>query len=396
MATGYDVIIIGAGAAGLMCAMQAGQRERKVLLLDHSAKIGEKIRISGGGRCNFTNLHTTPANFLSQNPDFCCTALSRYTPQDFIALIEKHDIVYHEKKLGQLFCDGSSQQIIDLLVSECRQANVSMQMEASINAVEYKGGQYSVKTNRGDYNSLSLVIATGGLSIPKIGATSFGYEIAKQFGLNIIPTRAALVPLTFQNDMLEFCKELTGISVEAAVSHGKASFAEGLLFTHRGLSGPSILQISSYWQTGEAIEINLAPEVDALSILKDRKQQTPKQEVQTTIAEILPKRLAQSICTLHHCESGRGRIAEIGDKRLTALADNVNRWQIKPNGSEGYRTAEVTLGGVDTTQLSPQTMEAKNQPGLYFIGEVVDVTGHLGGFNFQWAWASGFAAGQNI
>ena len=310
--------------------------------------------------------------------------------------MEKHGIAYHEKKLGQLFCDGSSQQIIDMLVNECRAANVTIQMETSITAVAKNTHGYTIQTSRGNYTCASLVIATGGLSIPKIGATSFGYEIAKQFGLNIIPTRAALVPLTFQNDMLEFCKELTGISVEASVNHQQASFSEDLLFTHRGLSGPSILQISSYWQEGEAIEINLAPAIDAFAVLKDSKQHRAKQEVQTTVAEILPKRLAQSICENHRCESGRGRIAEIGDKRLTALADNINRWQIKPNGSEGYRTAEITLGGVNTTQLSPQTMAVINQSSLYFIGEVVDVTGHLGGFNFQWAWASGYTAGQAV
>lgn len=391
MAFDYDVVVMGAGAAGLMCAAIAGQRQRRVLLLDHAKKIAEKIRISGGGRCNFTNIHTAPENFLSQNPDFCRHALGHYTPHDFIVLVEKHGIAYHEKKLGQLFCDHSSQQIIDMLLTECRSGQVNLHIESSISAIEKITDGYCLQTSRGPFTCASLVIATGGLSIPKIGASPFGYEIAKQFGLNIIPTRAALVPLTFQNDLLEFCKALTGISVEASVCHGKTSFAEGLLFTHRGLSGPSILQISSYWQEGEAIEINLAPGEDPLALLKDRKLYT-KQDTHTVLAEILPKRLAYSICEQ---QQTLGRIAEISDKKLAVLANAVNRWRIIPNGSEGYRTAEVTLGGVDTTALNPQTMETRHQPGLYFIGEVVDVTGHLGGFNFQWAWASGFAAGQH-
>ncbi len=387
----YDVIIIGAGAAGLMCAIETGKRGQRTLLLDHSAKIAEKIRISGGGRCNFTNLHTKPENFLSQNPDFCRSALSRYQPKDFIALVEKHGIAWHEKKLGQLFCDQSSQQIIDMLLNECNAAGARLQMETTITAIEYANSLYQLKTSGGDYTCQSLAIATGGLSIPKIGATPFGYHVAAQFGLNMIPPRAGLVPLTFQNALLERCKELSGLSVEATVTCGKITFAEGLLFTHRGLSGPSILQISSYWQEGQDIIVNLAPGTNMAEWLKDQKRSNPKQEIPNALAEILPKRLAQSICDEQNCH---GRLTECPDRQLMNLAAAVNDWRIRPSGTEGYRTAEVTLGGVDTRELSSKTMEAKNQPGLYFIGEVVDVTGHLGGFNFQWAWASGYAAGQ--
>ncbi len=386
----YDAIIIGAGAAGLMCAIEAGKRGRKVCVLDHSKKLAEKIRISGGGRCNFTNIHTTLKNFLSQNPDFCRSALSRYTPRDFVALVEKHGIAYHEKKLGQLFCDDSSQQIIDMLLSECADTGVEIKTNFKISSVE-KREKFLINS---DYCCNSLVIATGGLSIPKIGATPFGYDIAKKFGLNIIPTRAGLVPLTFEDALLARCKELTGLSVEEAdVKHQKTTFSEGLLFTHRGISGPSILQISSYWKDGDDISIDLTPGTDALKFLKDRKQNNPKQEIQTALSDLLPKRLAQSICDDLKFE---GRLADQPDKKLFTLADHVNRWAVKPAGSEGYRTAEVTLGGVDTNELSSKTMETKKFSGLYFIGEVVDVTGHLGGFNFQWAWASGHAAGQFV
>lgn len=391
MHTNYDVIIIGAGAAGLMCAIEAGKRGRRVWLIDHSAKTAEKIRISGGGRCNFTNLYTKPENFLSDNPDFCRSALSQFTPRDFIALVERHCIKWHEKKLGQLFCDESAQQIIAMLLDECRAAQVEIQMETVINGVEHFADEYCVKTNRGEKTCRSLVIATGGLSIPKIGATPFGYKIAEQFGLNIIAPHAGLVPLTFQNALLERCKELSGLSVEADVIYQKIKFSEGLLFTHRGLSGPSILQISSYWQGGQEIIVNLAPDLDVLNFLKDKKRAHPKQGIPNAVAEILPKRLAQSICD---AENMQGRLADCADKKLGVLAAAINHWRIIPSGTEGYRTAEVTLGGVDTKEVSSKTMEAKNQPGLYFIGEVVDVTGHLGGFNFQWAWASGFAAGQ--
>lgn len=393
MRMSYDVIVIGAGAAGMMCAIEAGKRGRKVWLIDHAEKIAEKIRISGGGRCNFTNLHTGPKNFLSGNAHFCKSALSQYTQQDFIALVQKHGIDFHEKKLGQLFCDESAQQIIDMLLAECRAAGVTLEKETSIEQVDAIEGGYRIKTNRGEQTCFSLVVATGGLSIPKIGATKFGYDLARQFGLKIIETRPALVPLTFQSALLERCKELSGLSVEASVSCGNTSFSEGLLFTHRGLSGPSILQISSYWKEGDEIIVNLAPHIAALSFLKDRKKAHPKQDIQTITGDIVPKRLATSICEDAKIE---GRIADLPDKALQTLATAINDWRIKPSGTEGYRTAEVTLGGVDTIELSSKTMESKKQPGLYFVGEVIDVTGHLGGFNFQWAWSSGYAAGQHV
>lgn len=389
----YDVIVIGAGAAGLMCAIEAGKRGRKVWLIDHSDKIAEKIRISGGGRCNFTNIHTTPKAFLSQNQHFCKSALSQYTQQDFIALVQKHGIAFHEKKLGQLFCDFSAGQIIDMLLEECRAAGVILQTETSIEETTALEKGYRIKTNCGEASCESLVIATGGLSIPKIGATKFGYDLARQFGLNIIETRAGLVPLTFQSTLLERCRELSGLSVEAEVSCSQTCFSEGLLFTHRGLSGPSILQISSYWQEGQEIVVNLAPAVDAFSFLKENRRTHPKQDIQTIMGDIVPKRLAVSIC---EAAAAAGRIADLSDKALQTLASAVNDWRIKPSGTEGYRTAEVTLGGVDTDELSSKTMESKKHKGLYFIGEVVDVTGHLGGFNFQWAWSSGYAAGQYV
>jgi predicted Rossmann fold flavoprotein len=389
----YDVIIVGAGAAGLMCAIEAGKRGRKVWLIDHSSKIAEKIRIAGGGYCNFTNLHANPRNFLSENEHFCKSALTQYTQQDFIAMVERHGIAFHEKKLGQLFCDESAQQIIDMLLEECRNAGVHLQNETTIEKIDPLEGGYQVHTNRGVQICESLVIATGGLSIPKIGATKFGYEVARQFGLNVIETRAGLVPLTFQAALLEQCKALSGLSVEATVSCGKVSFSEGLLFTHRGLSGPSILQISSYWREGQEIIVNLTPSIDAISFLKDRKKTQPKQEIQTALSELVPKRLALSMCERANLS---GRMADIPDAQLQQLALSINEWRIKPSGTEGYRTAEVTLGGVDTNMLSSKTMEAKKQPGLFFAGEVIDVTGHLGGYNFQWAWSSGYVAGQNV
>lgn len=389
----YDAIIIGAGAAGLMCAIEAGKRGRKTLVLDHATKIGEKIRISGGGRCNFTNIHTAPSNYLSKNPHFCKSALKQFTQQDFIDLVKKYNIAFHEKALGQLFCDERSQQIIDLLLEECKDANAKIQMETTVYEIKKDDDTYHLKTSHGDKTCTSLVIATGGLSIPKIGATKFGYEVAKQFNLNVIETRAGLVPLTFQAKLLDLCKNLSGVSVDAIVSFGKTSFREALLFTHRGLSGPAILQISSYWQEGQDITINLAPDTNVFELLKEKKNSHPKQDIQTTISEILPKRLAQSLCEEHAIT---GRIADLSNKKLQVIADGINAWQVRPSGTEGYRTAEVTLGGLDTNELSSKTMECKNQPGLFFIGEVVDVTGHLGGFNFQWAWSSGYVAGQNV
>jgi len=387
----YDVIIVGAGAAGMMSAIEAGKRGRKVLLVDHSKKIGEKIRISGGGRCNFTNIHTEANKFISQNPKFVISALNQYTQNDFINLIKKHNIKFHEKKLGQLFCDESAQQIVDLLLLECENANVTLKKEIMITDIGKKEEQYFISTNSNQYYSDSLIIATGGLSIPKIGASNFGYEVAKKFNLDIIETLPALVPLTFSEKILGICKELTGLSVEAVVSFKKTFFEEGMLFTHRGLSGPSILQISSYWKLGDNININLTPKLNIFKSLEEKKKLNPKQDIGLIISEILPKRLAQIICKENEVS---GNICELSSKKLKQLSDSINTWVINPTGSEGYRTAEVTLGGVNTNELSSKTMMVKKHPGLFFIGEVVDVTGHLGGYNFQWAWSSGFVAGQ--
>jgi len=387
----YDVIIIGAGAAGMMSAIEAGKRGRKVLLVDHYKKIGEKIRISGGGRCNFTNLHTDPSKFLSQNPKFVKSALSQYTQNNFIDLIKKYEIKFHEKKLGQLFCDSSAQQIVEMLLKECELANVTIKKEFIVNNVEKENGQYIISSVDETYSSQSLIIATGGLSVPKIGATSFGYELAKKFDHNIIETLPALVPLTFNEKILEMCKELTGLSVEAIVSFNKTLFQEGMLFTHRGLSGPSILQISSYWKEGDNIKVNLSPKLNVYQFLEEKRKLNPKYDIGNIISDILPKRLAQIICSENNVT---GNISEISNKILKQLSDGINTWIINPTGSEGYRTAEVTLGGVDTKELSSKTMMSNKHKGLFFIGEVVDVTGHLGGYNFQWAWSSGYVAGQ--
>ena len=389
----YDVIIIGAGAAGLMCAVQAGKRGRSVLVLDHAQKVGEKIRISGGGRCNFTNLHVSPENFLSENPHFCVSALSRYTPADFIALVDAHGIAWHEKTLGQLFCDGPAQQIIDMLLAEAGEAGVTIQSATAINGVTKKADGFHLDTDHGAYNSRSLVVACGGPSIPKIGATGFGYDIARQFGLNVITPRAGLVGLTFDDDLCAAMKKLAGVSQDVSVSCGKARFREALLFTHRGLSGPAILQISSYWSKGQEIAIDLAPGVDVFALLKDAKQRQPKQSPASVLADLLPKRLARAMAGETNAPDQQQRLADIPDRKLQELARTINDWRVTPKGSEGYRSAEVTVGGVDTNELSSKTFEARKMPGLYFIGEVTDVTGHLGGFNFQWAWASGFAAG---
>ncbi|AJD50357.1 MULTISPECIES: NAD(P)/FAD-dependent oxidoreductase [Thalassospira] len=390
-----DVLVIGAGAAGLMCAIEAGKRGRSVVIVDHSAKPAEKIRISGGGRCNFTNLHASPENFISQNKRFCVSALKRYTQFDFIDLVNRHDIAWHEKTLGQLFCDESSFQIIDMLLDECDAANVELRLNTEIsNIIRRDDAGFDVTTRTGaQWTCQSLVVACGGLSIPKIGATGFGYQIARQFGIDIVPTRAALVPLTFDPDMRADLGQLSGISVDAIVQCHKKQFREGLLFTHRGLSGPSILQISSYWDEGDAITVNLNPEEDAFDLLKSAKAESPKQAVHNVLSRILPNRLAQMITARHGLDRP---IGETGDKALRLLATDVNQWSVMPQGSEGYRTAEVTLGGVDTNALSSKTMECRDVPGLYFIGEVVDVTGHLGGFNFQWAWSSGWSAGQVV
>ena len=388
-----DVVVLGAGAAGLMCAIEVGKRGRSVLVIDHAKRAADKIRISGGGRCNFTNLHTSPANYLSENPRFAVSALKRYTQHDFLELVERHNIAWHEKTLGQLFCDDSAQQIIDMLLGLCHQAGVRVQLETSLTTLSKPDDHFNIGTSRGPVRAKSFVVACGGPSIPKMGATGFGYEIAERFDLPVVSPRAALVPFVFDNTMRERSKHLAGVSVDAVVSFGKTKFREGLLFTHRGLSGPSILQISSYWEEGKDIRVNLLPDTDVFEALKAAKSQQPKQDLRTALSNLLPKKLAQHIAELHGLS---GRLADTSDKVLRKAGLAVNEWMVKPVGTEGYRTAEVTLGGVSTKALSSKTMEASGVPGLYFIGEVVDVTGHLGGFNFQWAWSSGYAAGQYV
>ena len=389
----FDVLIIGAGAAGMFAAAEAGKRGRSVLIVDHAEKPGEKIRISGGGRCNFTNVHASAKQFLSQNPHFCISALKRFTARDFIKRVDARGIAYHEKTLGQLFCDGSAQQIIDMLTDDMAAAGVEMRLETQVFDIAKTGSGFHVRLSSGPVECQSLVIATGGKSIPKMGATSFGYRVAEQFGLAVTETRPALVPLTFEPHMLDRLKALAGASVDAVVSHGKTSFREALLFTHRGLSGPSILQVSSFWREGDEISINAAPSHDIFAMLREARREQGKQEPQTILSHVLPKGVAQFISTQANVS---GRIADLSDKKMQSIADAVHRWDIKPSGSEGYRTAEVTLGGVSTDELDQKTMQAKNVPGLYFIGEVVDVTGWLGGYNFQWAWSSGFVAGQAV
>ena len=385
-----DVLIIGAGAAGMMCAIEAGKRGRSVVLLDHAETLGEKIRISGGGRCNFTNLDARPENFLSANPDFCRSALARYTPRDFIALVEKHGIAWHEKKLGQLFCDDSAQQIIDMLKAECDDAKVRWCMPAKVESVE-KREHFVIATNRGTFDCRSLVIASGGLSIPQIGASPFGYRVAEQFAIAVTSLRPALVGLTFSPDTLTQFADLSGISVDAVVSCNDASFRENLLVTHRGLSGPAILQISSYWRPGDDLSVNLLPDRDALEILED--VQAFEKLLANVLGEFLPQRFAQRWVDINF---GNQPVKRFNAPRLREIAERLHDWRIRPSGTVGYKKAEVTLGGVDTSELSSKTMEARKQRGLYFIGEVVDVTGHLGGYNFQWAWSSGHAAGQAV
>ena len=377
-----------------MCAITAARRGRRVILLDHTQDIGEKIRISGGGRCNFTNIHTKPENFLSENPRFCISALRSYTPGDFIALIERHGIAWHEKTLGQFFCDGSATQIVTMLLNECRDAGVSLRSGAIISAIRKSADGFEIATDTGQIVAQHLVIATGGKSIPKIGATGFGYTIAEQFGLGVVAPRPALVPLTFAGRQLAEMQDLSGVAVDARVRFAKTSFDEALLFTHRGLSGPAILQISSYWQDGQAIRIDMAPGRDVFAILKQAKIDSPRQQLHTALSQIVPKRLAQILAD--RIDLADRNLADLPDKILRTAATAINDWQVIPAGTEGYRTAEVTAGGVDTKALSSQTMEARDVPGLFFIGEVVDVTGHLGGYNFQWAWASGWSAGQAV
>jgi predicted Rossmann fold flavoprotein len=388
-----EVVVVGAGAAGMMCAAQAGARGRSVLVLEHSRVAGEKIRISGGGRCNFTNLNCAPENFLSQNPHFCISALRRYTVLDFLALVERYGIAYHEKTLGQLFCDGSAAQIIDLLLSEMKQAGVELRLGTAVTNVEKTDAGFLLTLSSGaePVECQSLVVATGGKSIPKMGASDFGYKLGQRFGVAVTETRPALVPFVFEERVLARLKPLAGIGVAAHVRCRESTFEEAILFTHRGLSGPAILQISSYWREGDDITIALLPAVDLFETLRNARKTNGPQKLSTYLSELLPKRLAQMIVEE---ESVLGRLGDLSDKALHRIDQAVNFWRVRPAGSEGYRTAEVTLGGIDTNDLDSKTMAVKSVPGLYFIGEVVDVTGWLGGYNFQWAWSSGWCAGQ--
>ncbi len=387
-----DVVVVGAGAAGMMCGWEAGKRGRRVVVIDHARAPGEKIRISGGGRCNFTNRGATPGNYISANPSFAISALKRYAPRDFIRLVDRHGIAWHEKTLGQLFCDGSARQIVDMLTDGLRDVGAALRLATTVNMISRHDQGFTLATSQGPLACRSLVIASGGKSIPKMGATGIGYDIAGQFGLRVTPTRPALVPLTLDPALLETLGPLSGVSVQGRARHGKTAFDEAVLFTHRGLSGPAILQISSYWREGDEIELALAPGTDIVARLKEARGINGRQAPATALADILPRRLAQ---TLAERVAGGRNLADLSDNTLRALGVAVNAWRFKPTGSEGYRTAEVTLGGVDTADLDSRTLEARAVPGLYFIGEVVDVTGWLGGYNFQWAWASGWVAGQN-
>ncbi len=388
----FDVVVIGAGAAGMMCALTAGRRGRRVLLLDHADEAGKKILISGGGRCNFTNLHCVPERFFSQNPHFCRSALSRYTQHDFIAMVDRHAIAWHEKTLGQLFCDGSAREIVAMLLAECAAAGVVLRLNEHVGDVA-RADAFRLSTLAGEVGAPSLVLATGGLSIPKMGATGFAHEIATRFGLALTAIRPGLVPLTFQAYDLDFMRSLSGVSLEVSAACNGAAFRENLLFTHRGLSGPAILQVSSAWREGDTVTIDMLPDADAAAWLRARKRGRPRAELKTILAETMPQRLAQG---LSPTDLRDRPIAEIADRDLDLLARTLDGWQVKPAGSEGYAKAEVTLGGVDTRGLSSKTMEARDVPGLYVIGEAVDVTGWLGGYNFQWAWSSGWCAGMAV
>lgn len=390
-----DVVVIGAGAAGLMCAFTAAARGRRVLLLDHANKAGKKILMSGGGRCNFTNMYTEPANFLSGNPHFCKSALARYTQWDFIEMVSRHGVPYHEKKLGQLFCDNKASDILDMLFEECRQAGVDLRLNTSVQSVERNEDGYRLQSGAGELACQSLVIATGGLSIPTLGASGFGYQIARQFGHSVLPTRAGLVPFTITDPQLKgICEALSGTSVEdCLVSCNGQSFKENILFTHRGLSGPAILQISSYWQPGDVIEINLLPHLNLVDWLAEQRRERPNTELKTLLGELFTRKMAGLLA--EHWFISRP-LKQYSPAELEDVAEKLGNWQLVPAGTEGYRTAEVTLGGVDTREVSSKTMESQKAPGLYFVGEVLDVTGHLGGFNFQWAWASGYAAAQYV
>ena len=389
----FDAIIIGGGAAGLMCALTAGQRGRRVLVIEHANRVGKKILMSGGGRCNFTNTGTTPANFLSANPHFCKSALARYSPAHFIALVESHGIAYHEKELGQLFCDDSSKQIVRMLVDECAKGETRIETSCSVTRIERDDAGFNVDCTLGPLQASALIIATGGLSIPAMGASGFGYDIARQFGHRLLPTRAGLVPLTLTGSYLEHYGQLSGVSLPVVARAGRISFSNAMLITHRGLSGPAILQISSYWQPGDPLQIDLLPGGDALEFVLAGQRERPAAELRTWLTERLPKRFAQRFCEIHADERP---LRQYNKPELVAIAAKLKEWPIVPSGTEGYRTAEVTLGGVDTLEVSSTTMESRRVPGLYFVGEVLDVTGHLGGYNFQWAWASGRAAGLAV
>lgn len=387
-----DVIIIGAGAAGLMCAIEAGKRGRKVIVLDHANKAGKKILMSGGGRCNFTNYHINPADFISHNPSFCKSALSRYTQWDFIGLVKRHHIPFHEKTLGQLFCDNKSKDVLDMLLSECEQAGAVIHLDAKIENIKKRGdNHFEIKSSRDHFLGQSVVIASGGLSIPTMGASPFGYQVAEQFGIKVWPTRAGLVPFTLHAAEKEKFAVLTGIAVDSLVSNKRKNFRENILFTHRGLSGPAILQISSYWESGEEVVIDMLPERDVFELLKSARQQHPQKQLKSIMSEYLPKRVVE---TFLKAEIAEKKLVSISNRNFEQAAKQINAWSVKPNGTEGYRTAEVTIGGIDCDAISSKTMEANDVSGLYFIGEALDVTGWLGGFNFQWAWSSGWAAGQ--
>jgi predicted Rossmann fold flavoprotein len=396
----YDVVIIGAGAAGMMCAAEAGKRGRRVLILERAGRVGKKILISGGGRCNFTNLWAVPEDYQSENPFFCISSMTRYTSRDFIDLVEKYRIPYHEKTLGQLFCNGSSQEIVHMLTSECEKAGVTVRLDCEVAGIKQSGGQnklFLIETSLGTVTSNSLVMATGGQSIPQMGATRFSHETAEGFGLKVTTGQPGLVPFTFKGPDLEFCRKLSGLSIPCVASHNGVSFEENLLFTHRGISGPAILQISSYWKDGEPVRVDLTPGFDLASHLNDQQRSRPRAELATVLSSLLPRNFVRAMC-----ETPMGEIAltnqpinRLSASGLDSVAEALKTWTIWPSGTEGYRKAEVALGGVDTAGLSSKTMEAVKVPGLFFIGEAVDVTGPLGGYNFQWAWASGFCAGQH-
>ncbi len=388
----WDVIVIGAGAAGLFAAIEAGKRGRRVLVLDNGKKIGRKILMSGGGRCNFTNIYASHQNYLSQNPHFCKSALSRYTQWDFISLVQQYQIPYHEKTLGQLFCDDSAKDIVELLSSECRKAGVQIALQQQISSVTHSDGLFQVVTPELTRTCQSLVVACGGLSLPNLGATAFGYQLAEQFGLNVLPVRAALVPLTWQPADKAVFEEISGVALPVTAEANDVMFPEDMLFTHRGLSGPAILQISSFWQPGDELLINLLPQLDLSAFLQEQQQKHPDQELKTALGKVLPKRLVEKLIEIKVINNQP--LKALQHKSIATISQTLHHYVFKPNGTEGYRTAEVTLGGVDTNELSSKTMEAKKQPGLYFVGEVMDVTGWLGGYNFQWAWSSGWVAGQ--